>query len=1575
HEMGFVGDANDDYFIVKPPEITVTSPLPAEEYFMGTPITITWTSAGLVENVVLYYSSDGGNTRTPIAGPIANTGTYDWTLPNQPSSQYFVYVEHEMGFVGDTNDNYFIVKPPGITVTAPLGGESFFIGTPITITWTSEGVVNTVDIAYSSDGGNTWQPIAGPVANTGTYDWTLPNIPSNQYYVKVEHEAGYVGDTNDTYFNVMPPTMTLTSPNGGERWVAGSTQDISWTTTGPVTSVAITYSTDGGATWQPIAGPYPNSGTYEWTVPGTPSTQVLVRVEDEPAFVMDQSDAVFTIAPDSIPDTERLALIALYNSTDGDNWTDNSNWRDPADPAQFNEPGTEDTWFGVTVNSSLGQVEVINLENNTLNGTLPAELNNLPQLKTLKLNTNAITGAFPQLGNLTNLLELNLADCALSGSVPSVLGNLTALQTLSLKNNGLTGEIPAEFGNLTALTSLQLQSNILTGVMPVTLTALTNLPAESLDIRWNGLSTQDAALRTFLDTKQVGGYWEDTQTFAPSDVTVDAVTESTVSLSWSAIPYQSDGGGYRVSCSTTSGSGYIQAVVTAGKSINSHVITGLTPGTIYYFIVETLTDAHPNNADIVTSLPSAETPGTTEDFTITVTSPNGGEVWEAGDLMPITWTGTGGISDVAIEYSTDNGVGWSSITPSTANDGTYNWTVPNMPSATCLIRISDGVSGAVDSSDALFTILEPRSITVIRPNDGEELQYGSSYNIVWGTTGAVSTVAIEYSTDGGSTWNTIHSSYPAGGGVYNWGIPDEPSTDCLIRVSDNGSSVFDICDMPFTIWVRRISPEERQALIALYNSTGGGSWRARGNWTDPDTGQFSAPGTEHTWYGVTTNTKQNHVVKLELRINDMEGTLPAELNNLTELTELRLDNNRLSGTLPDLSALTKLTHFELGANSLTGNLPAWINNFSNLIVLNLYNNAFSGTLPEIGNLTQLQDLILYNNYFTGSLPASLSLLTSLESLGLENNQFSGTLPDLTQLTQLINLNLSKNQFSGPIPDVSGAASLRYFYLGTNQFSGTIPAWVNNLSQLYYFYVEKNQLTGPIPDMSNMLEVTAIQMYDNQLSGPIPASLGSLPNLGTLSLHNNNLSGSIPPELGNLSELRTLGIGGNQLSGTIPPELFSLPNLNTLNLYGNNLSGAIPSEVGNAVELRYLQLEMNNLTGAVPSQLGNLVELRRLYLYGNKLSGSIPAGLSSLVNLYATGLDISWNALYTDDASLISFINAHAYNNFDITQTIAPIDVSLSEEGLDSVKVSWTPIQYQTDGGGTKVYYSTVSGSGYTLAGTIADKSVSEYTVSGLESATTYYFVVEAFTNSHQYNPNVVSSGYGIEVSTDTEVPKSVTLTSPNGGESWEGTTTRDISWTHTGDMTDVAIEYSTDNGGTWNSITASTANSGTYSWAVPNLPSTTCLVKVSDAAGSSTDSSDAGFAIVEQRTLTLTTPNGGESLEGSTDQNISWTHSGSIANVAIEYSTDNGGTWNSITTSTANTGTFNWPVPNSPSTTCLVKVSDIDGPATDNSNAAFTIAEQRALTLTSPNGGENWEGTTNQNITWTFTGSIANVAI
>ena len=78
-----------------------------------------------------------------------------------------------------------------------------------------------------------------------------------------------------------------------------------------------------------------------------------------------------------------------------------------------------------------------------------------------------MTGPIPaELGDLTNLTRLNLADNQLTGPIPAELGGLTNLTRLNLADNQLTGPIPAELGGLTNLTELYLASNQLTGCIP-----------------------------------------------------------------------------------------------------------------------------------------------------------------------------------------------------------------------------------------------------------------------------------------------------------------------------------------------------------------------------------------------------------------------------------------------------------------------------------------------------------------------------------------------------------------------------------------------------------------------------------------------------------------------------------------------------------------------------------------------------------------------------------------------------------------------------------------------------------------------------------------------------------------------------------------------------------------------------------------------------------------------------------------------------------------------------------------------------------------------------------------------------
>ncbi|HLP44682.1 MAG TPA: hypothetical protein VK469_01980, partial [Candidatus Kapabacteria bacterium] len=74
---------------------------------------------------------------------------------------------------------------------------------------------------------------------------------------------------------------------------------------------------------------------------------------------------------------------------------------------------------------------------------------------------------------------------------------------------------------------------------------------------------------------------------------------------------------------------------------------------------------------------------------IVVTAPNGGQSYQVGATATITWNSQGAVGNVKIDYSTNNGSTWLSIITSTENDGIHTWTVPNTPSATCRVRVSE----------------------------------------------------------------------------------------------------------------------------------------------------------------------------------------------------------------------------------------------------------------------------------------------------------------------------------------------------------------------------------------------------------------------------------------------------------------------------------------------------------------------------------------------------------------------------------------------------------------------------------------------------------------------------------------------------------------------------------------------------------------------------------------------------------------------------------------------------------------------------------------------------------------------
>ncbi len=995
------------------------------------------------------------------------------------------------------------------TASAPTGLSSTVSADTVDLSWgtTTDSQTPSLALSYNlrvgtTSGGN--QTVPSHSSSTGfrkivalgnafqDSSWSLINLADGTYYWSVQAIdgafAGGAWSSEATFTIAVPPDAP-----GNLAVTAGDAQiDLTWsasnegdflryliyggTATAPTTLVDSTTDGNPSDTTASITG-LSNGTTYYIRITAVDSSG------NESAYSNEVNET-----PQTLIYADSLALVALYNSTNGGSWTNKTNWLTSASLS---------TWNGVTVSG--GRVNQLNLITNNLAGPIPAEIGNLTGLVTLYLQNNQLTGVIPDtIGNFANMTQLYLYNNQLTGAIPATIGNLSSLQYLYLYDNLLTGAIPDTIGNLTNMIRLQLYNNQLTGAIPATIGNLTNMT--QLYLYSNQLSGAIPAA--------IGSLTSLTQLRLQFNQLTGAVPDSISNLTLLQYMYIFDN----------------QLVDLPSLIGNSSLLELHVQNNRFTF-----EDLEPNIsvASSVFNYTPQDSVGSEKDTTVALGDPFTVSVTVGGSSNVYQWSKDG----TDISGATNDTLDISSI--AFADSGSYTLRTTNTV-ATVLTLYSRPVTVTVED----LPPAAPTGLVATAGTESATLTWDSVANsdladyYLYRHTANDSTLASAIDTI--DTPDTTALDLTVSGGVDYWywvSAVDSAGNESALSA---GASV-----TPYTLF-----EADSLALVALYDSTGGASWTNTWTLTDPVNTWFGVTvssgrvtvvalpnnflnGPLPSEIGSLTNLTQ-----LFLPNNQLDGPIPTEIGNLINLQSIYLYNNGFTGAIPPtIGNLTNLLILSLYGNNLTGAIPTAIGNLSSLTQLLLSNNQLTGSIPvEIGNLTGLTELDLRGNQLTGAIPASLGNLTNLIQLRLFDNQLSGPIPiEIGNLTNLTGLHLYINQLTGAIPtEIGNLTNLTQLFLFSNQLTGPIPATIGNLTNLQFLSLYGNQLTGAIPDtIGNLTNLTQLLLNNNQLTGAIPDSIVNLTKLQFMYLYDNQLVDL--PSLGAISTLVELVIQNNRFT--------------------------------------------------------------------------------------------------------------------------------------------------------------------------------------------------------------------------------------------------------------------------------------------------------------------------------------------------------------------------------------------------------------------------------------------------------------
>jgi hypothetical protein len=1556
-------------FTVQPnTDVTVTSPNGGEIIPAYTTVPITWTNTAGASGIYIVQVTTDGSSYTTLASNLVGN-TYNWTAPNAPGVNYKVRViDQNNNCKIDASNSSFTIVAATPQLTSPNGGETFNIGCSIAVTWNTSLFFEQVRIDLSLDGGTTWSNIATNASNNGSYVLGTPSTLTTQGKIRISNTSQpNIFDVTEGTFSIVRPQL-LTNFNSGGSYTACNSYNITATGMTCFDRITIYYSTDGGTTYNTIVNStyngYQNNFSYAWTIPGlNTTTNALIKIQDyysSGQFVV--SAVPFTI----LGNTD----ITVTSPNGGESYVALNQltvtWSNTANVSgiytlQYASDGSS---YSTVASNLTGNAYVWNIPNSPGSAHRFRVIDSNNNCKTDASNAGfIITPATPVL--LTpNGGEMYTSPCAIpvTWNTQSIYGNVRI---------DYSGDGGSTWTNVVTNTS-NTGSYSMGIPQPFTTNGLVKISnADNVnlsDVSAAPFSTQAAIVMTSPTSSSV---LTSCNTFTISATRMSCMDR--ISLAYSL-----DNGTTWNTIISSTYNGYQE-----NFSYTWNVPAGLSSAQARIRISDYYSSAFSRVSDAFVINPNTD---------IVVTSPNGGESFEVGSTMPITWTNTANTSGIFTIQVSSSGVGSFSTIASNITGNSYNYTVPNSPSSNYLVQVIDQNNTCkTDRSNAVFSVV-PQQPKVLSPNGGETFLSTCVVPITWNTSTYAGNVRIDVSFNGGTSWTNITTS-ASNTGSFTFGGPYTISSDVKVRVSSaTDLTYFDVSDASFTIqqgmrmtsftspttltgcYQTTITADRMQCTdrLSIYYSTDNGA-----TWSTIVSSTYNGynPTFSYTWTVPNGLSTTQGLVKIQDYYSSAINTISSIPFTIQPNTDITV-TAPATGTIVPAGTTTNLTWTSNANTSGIFGIQISTNGGGSYstVVTNITGNSYTWTAPNVPSTTYRFVVYDFNAtckagygsnftvtpatpvltapnggevyYFGCGITTTWNTASFYENVRIDVSYDGGT-----TWSNVVTNTSNNGTYTFSVPNITTTQ-------GLVRVSSANNLALNDVSNAPFSLMQSIDLTNPtqgqvltscntyVISATNMSCLDRISLFYSTDNGTIWNTIVS----STYNGYNNNFNynWTVPSGLNSTqAKIKIQDYYSSQFFDILPYNFTLSPNADITVTAPNG------GESLNALTTTTISwTNTSNSSGVfhVGYYIGTTYYALANNITGNNYIWNVPNIPSSAVKI-----------------QVIDAQNTCKYDESNSTFSIIPAQPALTAPN------------------GGEVYYATslvpITWNSSTFYGNVRLDFSSD-------GGTTWSNITTSASNNGSYSwwsPNIVSTQCLIRISNSDNIAlfdisnnpftikAAVTVLTPNGDNGvtvWGGCTVTSITFDHTLSYTSYKIEYTLNNGATWTTLTnnfTANDNPSTYTWNMPNSPSSQVKVRVSAASASSIfDVSDNTFTITKP--VTIIQPNFGGIMTVGSSFNIQWSSDGISNLYDLYYSVNGGSSYNTIAIgyNTSN-NTYPWVVPSNVSNNCRILVRDnINSCKADTSDVPFIISNNSAaITILSPNGiNDTIVGCSTRTITW-----------